>query len=73
MITSASHSRWDGDIEISDPETAGLPAPSIIRSARIATIEAVGAERIGSLLVADRPAVHGQIASLLAAVLGLSG
>jgi hypothetical protein len=46
MITSASHRRWVGDIEISDLDTAGLPAASIVRSAKVATIEALHADRI---------------------------
>jgi mRNA interferase MazF len=73
MITSASHRRWSGDIEISDTALAGLPTASIVRSAKIATIEALEAERIGCLPVADRPAVGGQIAGLLAAVLETGG
>jgi mRNA interferase MazF len=69
MITSASHRRWHGDIEISDLFTAGLPVPSIVRTAKIATIEGHDAGTIGSLPIADRPAVRGHIAGLLAAVL----
>ena len=69
MITSASHRRWTGDIEISDLALAGLPSASIVRSAKIATIEALEAERIGCLPVADRPEVAGRIVGLLAAVL----
>lgn len=73
MITSASHRRWSGDIGISDLPMAGLPAASIIRSAKIATIEAAEAERIGCLPDADRAAVRGQIAGMLAEVLGKPG
>jgi hypothetical protein len=40
MITSAEHSGWLGDVAISDLDRAGLPAPSIVRPAKIATIEA---------------------------------
>lgn len=73
MITSASHRRWSGDIVVSDLAMAGLPAASIVRVAKIATIEAPEAERIGCLPVADRPAVCGQIAGLLAEVLREAG
>ena len=73
MITSASHRRWSGDIEISDIVLAGLAAKSIVRTAKIATIEAREAERIGHLPLADRPAVRDQIAGLFAAVLGMPG
>ncbi len=73
MITSATHRRWSGDIAVSDLAMAGLPAASIVRVAKIATIEALEAERIGCLPVADRPAVRGQIAGLLAELLGKQG
>lgn len=49
MITSAENRRWDDDVVISDLDTAGLPAPSVVRCAKIATIEAHDAEKIGSL------------------------
>jgi mRNA interferase MazF len=39
---------------VSDLEAAGLPAPSLIRCAKIATIEAQDAERIGQLPGNDR-------------------
>ncbi|TDG11632.1 type II toxin-antitoxin system PemK/MazF family toxin [Seongchinamella unica] len=31
MITSAKHSNWPLDIEITDLDSAGLPAPSLVR------------------------------------------
>ena len=65
LITSAAHRRWAGDIAISDIDTAGLPAASIVRSAEIATIEALDAERIGCLPVSDRAAVRGEILGLM--------
>ncbi|MBI2719062.1 MAG: type II toxin-antitoxin system PemK/MazF family toxin [Rhizobiales bacterium] len=39
MITSAANPRWDGDIAITSTGKAGLPAPSVIRTAKIATID----------------------------------
>jgi mRNA interferase MazF len=66
MITSASHRRWDGDIEIADPAVAGLPAPSIARCAKIATIETAEAERIGVLPPGLRTSVSHIVASMLA-------
>ncbi|NJM30175.1 MAG: hypothetical protein HC855_08780, partial [Rhizobiales bacterium] len=33
MITSAANAHWDGDVTIADHAAAGLPAPSIIRTA----------------------------------------
>ena len=39
MITSARNERWATDIEIHNLSKAGLSAPSVIRPAKIATIE----------------------------------
>lgn len=39
MITSAENESWPGDVAISDLERAGLPAPSIVRPAKIACVE----------------------------------
>ncbi len=72
MITSASHRRWVGDVAVSDLAVAGLPAASIVRSAKIATIEGQDAARIGCLPVADRLAVREQVAGLLTPLLALA-
>ncbi len=39
MITSAKNSAWAGDVPIADHEAVGLPAPSVIRPAKIATLQ----------------------------------
>jgi mRNA interferase MazF len=57
MITSAENRGWPGDVTVSDPTKAGLPAPSVVRTAKIATIEARTAEWLGSLSYFDRPKV----------------
>lgn len=49
MVTSETNRAWPGDVRISDLGTAGLPAPSIVRVAKIATIEAQDAEPLGTL------------------------
>lgn len=54
MVTSAANRGWPGDVVVSDFHAAGLPAASVIRSAKIATIEAGDAEQIGTLPVEDR-------------------
>jgi mRNA interferase MazF len=54
MVTSAANRGWPGDVVVSDFDAAGLPAPSVVRSAKIATIEARDAERIGYLPLGDR-------------------
>ncbi|MEM7300608.1 MAG: type II toxin-antitoxin system PemK/MazF family toxin [Pseudomonadota bacterium] len=46
MITSAANQPWRDDIEIDDLQSAGLPAPSVIRPAKIATIDVDRIERI---------------------------
>ena len=53
MITSAKNKPWAGDVEVTHPEEAGLPAPSVVRCAKVATIEAAAATRIGSLGLAQ--------------------
>jgi len=57
MVTSAGNRGWPGDVAVSDLALAGLPAPSLVRSAKIATIEARDAERIGQLSAGDRAGV----------------
>lgn len=61
MITSAANRGWPGDVLVSDLETAGLPAASLVRTAKIATIEVAEAERIGSLPLKDRQQVRKRI------------
>ncbi len=66
MITTVSHRRCDGDIEIADLAMAGLPAPSIVRCTKIATIETAEAARIGALPAALRPMVSHILTGMLA-------
>jgi mRNA interferase MazF len=50
MITSAANRRWDDDVPIEGDHAAlGLPVPSLIRTAKIATIDSAAAEVIGVL------------------------
>ena len=39
MITSADNEAWSSDVAITDLKRAGLPAPSVVRLAKIACIE----------------------------------
>ncbi|MGH7653681.1 MAG: type II toxin-antitoxin system PemK/MazF family toxin [Gemmatimonadaceae bacterium] len=39
MITSAANEAWTCDVPITDLERAGLPAPSVVRPAKIAAID----------------------------------
>jgi mRNA interferase MazF len=67
MITSAENRAWIDDVEIGDHANAGLPAPSVIRPAKIATIEARRAEAIGKVPPTTRVAVMRRIAKIIAA------
>jgi mRNA interferase MazF len=49
MITSAENRGWPGDVTVNNLEQAGLPAPSVIRTAKIATIEVSDATRLGKV------------------------
>lgn len=40
MVTSANNRRWGCDVTIGDLAVAGLPAPSMVRTAKIATVDA---------------------------------
>jgi mRNA interferase MazF len=66
MITSAENRGWQGDVSVSDLTHSGLPAESVVRTAKIATIDAKDAERIGSLPLTDRIAVETRILGALA-------
>jgi mRNA interferase MazF len=54
MITSGEHPSWLGDVAVSDLGGTGLPAPSIVRPAKIATIDASNVGRLGTLPSATR-------------------
>ncbi len=57
MITTAPNFRWPGDVDITNPAAAGLPAPSVIRTAKLTTIEGQHCARLGSLGTAERKIV----------------
>jgi mRNA interferase MazF len=73
MITSAENRGWPDDVGISDLSTAGLPAPSILRPAKIATVDARDAQRLGTLPHADREAVASGLRGILGVALETSG
>jgi mRNA interferase MazF len=49
MITAAANRRWPDDVAIGDHAAAGLPIPSVVRTAKIATISVGAAKRLGTL------------------------
>lgn len=46
MITSAENRGWPGDVLVRNRAAAGLPAPSVIRTAKLTTIEASAATKL---------------------------
>ncbi|MGQ0538948.1 MAG: type II toxin-antitoxin system PemK/MazF family toxin [Gemmatimonadaceae bacterium] len=63
MITSAANVPWACDVPVADLERAGLPAPSVVRPAKIACIEP-------GRVVRRAGALDARNASLVAARLG---
>lgn len=58
QITSAKNHGWPDDVSITDLETAGLPAASVVRVPKLATVdEPIIQERKGMLADQDREAV----------------
>jgi mRNA interferase MazF len=50
MITSAANRAWPDDVDLSASYAqSGLPAPSVVRPTKIATIEASHADRLGAV------------------------
>ena len=69
MITSAENRPWPGDLPLGPAyRQAGLPAPSIVRACKVATIEAAHAEPLGRLA----PELMDEVVSLLRQSLGLA-
>lgn len=65
MITSAGNRGWPGDVDISDLAAAGLPVASVIRTAKIATIESADATRLGRISVATLKRVSRQVGTTI--------
>jgi mRNA interferase MazF len=66
MITAAENRPWPGDVALADDRRAGLSSPSVIRPAKIATIEAAQASRIGSIGAGERRHLRAAISEILA-------
>jgi len=66
MITSAENAPWPCDVTIVNLERAGLPAPSVVRTAKIACIEPARIERrAGRLDKANAKAVAQKLKGFL--------
>ncbi len=69
MVTSAANRGWTGDVVLDDLTGIGLPAPSLVRTAKIATIEARDATPLGKV----EPSVRTQVMARIADRLDVSG
>ena len=49
MITSAENRGWPGDVAVTNLADAGLPVASVVRTAKVATIEVGDAIKLGKL------------------------
>ena len=65
MITSAENRTWSCDVPVSDLTISGLPAPSVIRTVKIATIEQKEAKPLGVLCDKDRFQVSRYLQTIL--------
>ncbi len=69
MITSAENRPWPGDVPFGDGYAAvGLPAPSVVRPCKLATIEAADADRLGKVPPSMRNSVMNRVAAHLGRV-----
>jgi mRNA interferase MazF len=57
MITAAANPSWPDDVAIDNHAAAGLPIASVVRTAKIATIAAAEARRLGALPAREAGAV----------------
>ena len=65
MITSAANRGWEGDVEIVDLAQTGLPAASVVRSAKIATIDSSDAAYLGRVTPEVLAVVHRHLSARL--------
>ncbi|MES2860028.1 MAG: type II toxin-antitoxin system PemK/MazF family toxin [Pseudomonadota bacterium] len=66
MITSADNRPWPADVPLGlTYGDAGLPAPSVVRAAKIATIDASAAEAVGAVDAAMMLRVRNAVVGLI--------
>jgi mRNA interferase MazF len=71
MITSAQNRGWPGDIPVANLRMAGLPVPSLIRTAKIATIEASDGLKLGRVSASQLGLVVQQVIRELGGSVGI--
>ncbi|MFN9928106.1 MAG: type II toxin-antitoxin system PemK/MazF family toxin [Phenylobacterium sp.] len=65
MITSAANRGWPGDVDFDHVE-AGLPAESVVRTEKVATVDAAELQPLGRLPETSWAQVRARIVSILA-------
>jgi mRNA interferase MazF len=70
MITSGRHTAWPSDVPIVDLTDTGLSHASLVRPAKIATLDARLAHRIGTLPPQDRTKVQASLNQLFPGTFG---
>ena len=66
MVTSAENRAWPADVPVgAGYAEAGLPAPSVIRTTKIATIEVSAAETVGRIEAQLLDQVKAEIGDLI--------
>ncbi len=74
MVTSADNPAWECDVIVKDLKAVGLPAPSRVRTAKIATADAARIiAKIGRLSPDDEDAVMKKLKDLLAGMSNKKG
>lgn len=66
MITSSANRGWEGDLDIDDLGLAGLPASSVIRTAKIATVDTRDLAPLGRVSPQVLVLVDGRLRATLA-------
>lgn len=66
MITSATHSDWPLDVEITDLDSAGLPSASVVRMKLFTLADVLAIRKAGGLARVDRRAVVDALGRLFA-------
>ena len=65
MITSARHSNWPLDADITDLDSAGLPAPSLVRMKLFTLADQLVIRQAGILAGPDQQTVSDRLGRLL--------
>ncbi len=65
MITSAQNRGWRGDVALAGSAATGLPVASVVRTAKIATIDSSDAAPLGKAPAAVRRKVLARVAERL--------